>query len=391
MKPRSLKGAKFQRDAVFWTLALQVAVVNFYLGGFGPAQTLLRAQQHTSLTVAGLHGTALGISSIIAGLVSTKIVHVFGRAAASWMGLGIFATGVGLFVLLPSVQLTLLATLIGGFGAFTVVNFMVTQMSHHYPVDESSAISQASGVASAGFILGTLTVGAIATTSLNWRFGLLLTVPATIILFFITRSRLATEHVPDEHGPQRGKLSGKFWIAWIGFFTCISSEFATTFWAAALIRDRIGESAAFSVISIVAVGSGMGTGRWFGPHVMKRFALDNQLKVVIAIHFAGFTVLWFSHTLPISLFALFVVGLGISMQYALASLRLIRLSENRPDLAIGKSSLGAGLAVASAPFLLALLGDHFGISRAYLMVPVLIFVAFSTTLAIPSEQPTVVE
>ena len=104
--------------------------------------------------------------------------------------------------------------------------------------------------------------------------------------------------------------------------------------------------------------------------------------------FLGFGVLWFSHTMWISLIALLTVGLGLSMQFALASLRLIGFSEGRPDLAIGKSSLGTGVAIAAAPFILGVLGDHLGISRAYFMVPALIIIAFATIVAIPSEQST---
>ena len=48
----------FQRNGQFWLLALQVATVNFFTGGFGPSQALLREDQGTSLSVAGLHGTA---------------------------------------------------------------------------------------------------------------------------------------------------------------------------------------------------------------------------------------------------------------------------------------------------------------------------------------------
>jgi MFS family permease len=377
-----------KRDRVFWAIAFQVAIVNFYVGGFGPAQPLLRAQQHTSLTVAGLHGTAMGIASILAGFVSPQLVHRFGRATTSWLGLSIFCLGIIMFVFSPPVQLTLIATFFAGFGTSTVVISMVTQLSHHFPKDQSSAVSQGSGIASAGYVMGTLTVGAIAGTSFDWRLGLLLAVPATIILYLLTRSVIASEHIPDETGPQKGSLNRKFWVSWVGFIACISSEFATTFWAAALLRNRVGSSAAISTICIVALGSGMGLGRWFGPQLFKRVALDNQLKTVMITQFLGFGVLWISHTLWISLIALLVTGSGISMQFALASTRLISFSELRPDLAIGRSSLGSGIAIAGAPFILGVLGDHFGISRAYLMVPVLIMIAFLTIIAIPSTQST---
>lgn len=375
-----------KRDRVFWTIAMQVAIVNFYLGGFGPAQPLLRTQQHTSLTVAGLHGTAMGIASILAGFLSPKLVHRFGRATTSWLGLGIFAVGILMFIFSPPIQLTLTAAFITGFGTLTVVNAMVTQLSHHFPAHQASAISQASGISSIGYVLGTLTVGAIAGTSINWRFGLLLAIPASLILYLVARSIIANEHIPDEMGPQKGSLSRNFWISWVGYIACISTEFATTFWAAALLRNRIDSSASISTICIVAVGSGMGLGRWFGPQLLKRLALDTQFKFVLLTQFLGFTALWFSHTMWISLIALLTVGLGLSMQFALASTRLIGFSQGRPDLAIGHSSLGSGLAIAAAPFLLGVFGDHVGISRAYLMVPVLIVVAFSTILAIPSGQ-----
>lgn len=365
---------------------MQVAIVNFYLGGFGPAQPLLRAQQHTSLTMAGLHGTAMGVASILAGLLSPKLVHWYGRATTSWLGLGFFSAGILMFVFSPPIQLTLVATFITGFGTLTVVNAMVTQLSHHYPLQPSSAVSQASGISSVGYVIGTLTVGVIAGTSFSWRLGLLVVIPASIILYLLTRSVIAGEHIPEESGPQKGSLSRNFWISWFGYVACISTEFATTFWAAALLRNRVGSSAAISTICIVAVGSGMGLGRWFGPQLLKRLVLDSQFKIVLLTQFVGFAVLWFSHTLWISLIALLTVGLGLSMQFALASQRLIGFSQGRPDLAIGRSSLGSGLAIAAAPFLLGLLGDHVGISRAYLMVPVLIMIALSTILAIPSAQ-----
>lgn len=377
-----------KRDRVFWAIALQVAIINFYLGGFGPAQPLLRAQQHTSLTIAGLHGTAMGIASILAGLFSPKLTHRFGRATTSWLGLAIFSFGIVMFVFSPPIQLTLTATLITGFGASIVVVAMVTQLSHHYPLQPSDAVSQGSGISSLGYVMGTLTVGGIAATSLDWRLGLLLAIPFSVFLYFIARSFIAVEHVPDEAGPQKGSLNRKFWISWIGFVACISSEFATTFWAAALLRNRVGSGAALSTICIVALGSGMGLGRWFGPLVLKRAGVDSQLKAVILAQLLGFTTLWISHNLWISLIALLVAGMGISMQFALGAQRLIGFSEGRPDLAIGRSSLGSGIAIAAAPFILGVLGDHLGISRAYLMVPVLIVIAFSTIVAVPSARST---
>ena len=378
-----------QRDRVFWTISAQIALVNFYLGGFGPAQPLLREDQHTSLTVAGLHGTAMGLASIIAGALNPHLVHRFGRNRASWLGLGLFAFGIVMFVYSPPVQLTLLATLLGGIGTSTVINNMVTSISHHYKEDASIALPQSNSIGSVGYVAGTLFVGTLAGTSISWRYGLLVAAPLSLILYlFFGREKGVEEHVPDLDGPQRGKLSSAFWWAWIGFVACISSEFATTFWAAALLRDRVGSTAAISTVCIVALGSGMGIGRWFGGPALKRFKLDHQIQIIIGAQFIGFAIFWFSHILILSLISLLLMGLGISMQFALSSIRLIGLSDNRPDLAVGKSSLAAGLAIGGAPFLLGVFGDSLGISRAYIMVPVLIAIAMIIIVKVPSHEDT---
>lgn len=381
-----------KRDSYFWTIALQTFAVNFFLGSFGPAQPLLRADQHTSLTVAGLHGTAMGIASICAGLLNPHLAHRFGRDNTAWIGLGIFCIGILILVFAPPVQLTIPGALIAGFGTSTVINNFVTSLNKHYGKAAPFAVMQANGIGSSGYVFGTITVGTIANiTRDHWRLGLLIILPIVAYLYFVRRDKSLTTHVPSEHGPQNGKLSLKYWIAWIGFVAVISSEFATSFWAAALVRDRTDASPAISTLAIVALGTGMGIGRWFGAQALRNFEPDSQLKIFIVTQFVGFAILWFSHNLTLSIAAILIVGLGISSQFALSSIRMIGLSEGRPDLAIGKSSMAAGLAIGGAPFALGLLGDHLGISRAYLMVPALIVIAFLIVQFIPSHLEQDVE
>ena len=375
----------FTRDKTFWTITLQVTILNFYLGGFGPAQPLLRADQGTSLTVAGLHGTAMGVAAIVAGLSNSRLVHRFGREKTSWIGMWLFCTGVLMFVSFRSVEFTLSATFLGGMGTSMVINNMVTRLSHHFKQATPLALPQSNGINSVGFVFGTIAVGTLAGTAISWRLGLLVTIPATIILYFISRDKNRDPHDRDVSVRQSGKLSRTYWIACFGFFICICTEFATSFWAAALLRDRVGGTASAATLAIVALGSGMAAGRWYGAIVLKKLKLDQQLITIIILQFIGFVIFWFSHSLIVSLATLFVTGLGISMQFALCSLRLIGFSDKRPDLAIGISSLAAGSGIALAPFMLGVLGDIFGISRAYLMVPILILIALAIVILVPSK------
>jgi len=377
---------KVKRDTFFWTVALQTSCVTFFLGAFGPSQPLLRADQNTSLTIAGLHGTALGVASIVAGFSNSHLVHKFGRTNTGWIGLSIFSIGLIAFVLAPPVQLTILAALIAGFGVSVVINNFVTSLTEHYGKQAPVAVTQANAVGSIGFVIGTLTVGLVAESFRDqWRIGILAILPYILYQFFFRRIKGEEAHVPSEHGPQSGKLSSHFWISWFGFFACIASEFAISFWSAALIRDRTDATPAIATLAVVAFGSGMAIGRWYGPTLLKQWEIDTQLKIFIATQFIGFASLWFSHNLTISFFSLLVTGAGVSSQFTLSSLRLIGLSIGRPDLAMGKSSLAAGSAIALSPFVLGILGDHLGISRAYLMVPVLMVIAYAVIQFIPSH------
>lgn len=375
-----------KRDRFFWTIALQTVVVNFFLGGFGPAQTLLREDQGTSLVVAGLHGTSMGIASIVSGLTLARLSHRYGRANTGWIGLVVFSIGLVGVATLPTAAMTISATFITGFGISTVINSFVTSFNHHYGAKAPLALGQANGFASMGYVTGTLTIGTIAEAAPGlWRYALMAVLPLAAYLFFIRREKDAEPHVPSAAGVQGGKLPWLFWITWIGFVASISTEFATAFWASALVEERTGATAAISTIAIAALGTGMGIGRLFGGKVLHKLSLDNQLMTIFGLQMVGFFGLWFSHTLIYSLAMLLLSGMGISIQFALTSMRLISHSEGRPDLAIGTSSLGAGIAIAGAPFLLAVLASEFQISRAYLMVPILILIAATIVKLFPAK------
>jgi predicted MFS family arabinose efflux permease len=208
-----------------------------------------------------------------------------------------------------------------------------------------------------------------------------------ILVYFLGRNKIEGAH--DHDVPKQvGKLSKSYWIAWFGFYASISSEFATAFWAATLIMDRTGANPAISILCIATLGTGMGLGRWFGPVVLKQFSVDMRVKIFLILQMASFAAFWLSHNLTISILLLLFIGLGISGQFAMISIRLIRLSDNRPDLAMGYSAYAAGIAIASAPFLLAFMGDYIGISRAYLIVPVYIAISYLAVHKVSSEVLT---
>ena len=356
------------------------------MGGFGPALPLLQADQGTSAAVAGLHGTALGVASIIAGYLNAPVVHRFGRYKAIWLGLITFNLGAMAFIILPNAWQTILAILIAGIGLSTTVNNSFTYLSAHFKENSARAVSQANGVNSFFVLLGNFIVGVIAGTQFNWRLGLLLCFPFAIILYLLMGRQHNPEHIPDEQGRQRGSLPGKYWLSWIGLMFCIAAEFAIAFWAAALLREKTGITAAASTTLVLAFPLGMMLGRWFGTYVFPALSIDARLKLIIALQGFSFMIFWASEIVITSFLALLAVGLGTSMQFALSSLRLISFAKDKPDLAMGKSSLSAGIAIGLSPLILGFLADEFGIVQGFLLVPILVGMAFMIVALVPSEK-----
>jgi MFS family permease len=121
-----------KRDRYFWTVAFQTVCVNIFLGSFGPTQPLLRADQGTSLTIAGLHGTSIGLASVFAGLANPHIAHRFGRTKTAWIGLLIFSIGIIAFVASPSVLFSIPTAFITGFGVSITINSSLTAITSRY-------------------------------------------------------------------------------------------------------------------------------------------------------------------------------------------------------------------------------------------------------------------
>ena len=74
------------------------------------------------------------------------------------------------------------------------------------------------------------------------------------------------------------------------------------------------------------------------------------------------------------------------MQYPVGVARAVLFAPNLGDVAVGRISIGTGIAVAAGPLLLGFLGDHFGVSRGFLMLPAIIAVAIVLVLLSPTRK-----
>ncbi len=98
---------RFARDQLTRAAYATFAFWGWFLYGFGPAVPLLRDEQGTSRAVAGLHGTAIAVGTIISAAVSVPLVRRFQRRGTLIGATVVAAGGITLLVAGPSVPFTL--------------------------------------------------------------------------------------------------------------------------------------------------------------------------------------------------------------------------------------------------------------------------------------------
>ncbi|WP_424643239.1 MFS transporter [Embleya sp. AB8] len=182
---------------------------------------------------------------------------------------------------------------------------------------------------------------------------------------------------PEPHRQRRepaaaGPLPPAYWWAWLLSVCSVAVEFSLSLWASTLLRDRTGMSEGAAATAMTAVVAGLCLGRLVGGRLALRVPLDRLYAGAVVVNLVGFTAFW-SATVPWLAYAgLFVSGLGMSVQFPLATAAAIRAAGSRADLAVSRLALATTLAAGGAPFLLGLATDLMPVRTAFLLLPILL-------------------
>ncbi|MFJ8741077.1 MFS transporter [Embleya sp. NPDC127516] len=411
----------FTRDRATWLLYLHMAAFGYFLYCFGPSVTLLGDDLGVSNAVAALHSTAYAAAGVLIALLGDRPMRRFGRGRTLWAGCVLLSAGVLAYCAAGTPAVSLSAALLCGFGAFLVVNVAGTALAdHHGPIAGPSALSEANGLAAGVGMAAPLLIGVLDSSGAGWRWAMIL-VPA---LFGTLALAFARTPIPDlprttpapppvtgasggpsgsggspgpgwspgspgpgeslesgeprgsgespESGKSRGSLPTAYWWAWLLTVCSVAVEFSLSLWASTLLRDRTGMSESAAATAMTAVVAGLFLGRMAGGRLALRIALDRLYGGAVAVNLVGFALFW-SATVPwLAYVGLFVSGLGMSVQFPLATAAAIRAAAGRTDLAVSRLAVATTLAAGGAPFLLGLATDLMPVRTAFLLLPILL-------------------
>ncbi len=371
------------RGRATWALYSFFAAWGWFLYSFNPSVPLIGEDLGVSAAVAGFHGTALAAGTVVAGVLQARLVARLGRRRTILLGSGL----VVLALLLVSVSGSLVGTLGGavlaGLGGSLLVNAANVALDDMHGRAAGAAITEANALGAFVGALAPLTLGAVVAAGLGWAPAVLVTV------VLLLGASLALPDVPEPSAtPGAGAAGGsdthlpaRYWWAWGVLVSLIAVEFSYTVWGTTLVAQRTGVSVGEATGTLTVLVLGLGLGRLVGSRLALRFPPGMLLLGAILLTAVGWALLWTATSLAAAVVALAVSGLGMALHFPLGVTRSLEAAAGKPDLASGRISLGGGLAVGAAPFVLGALTDAVGVQRAFLLVPALLALAAGLLVA----------
>ncbi len=430
------RSLSLHRDGATWLIYVQLSLYAYFLYAFAPTVTLLRDEEHVRDTVAGLHGTAYAAGVIVVGLLGARILDAIGRRRALWLFLAALCVSITIYASVPVLPVTLVGALLCGASASGVTITVGAALVERHGPAGPAAVTEANALAAAAGLIGPLLVGASVHLGYGWRPAVLLVIALIAALFLLRRPFIARDATardatardatardattrdatardataptvakpatvraiaptprrdsvpPSPDRTRRRPLGRQFWLGWSVIVLCVGVEFSMTLWAAQLLRDRSGAGKALAATGVTAIVGGMCLGRVLGSRLARRYRLDSMLFAAFALTAVGFALFWFA-TMPVVAFAgLAITGLGMAVHYPLSLSRTISAATGQADRASSIATLGTGIAIGVAPFLLGFLSDTITVRYAFLLVPVFLILATVSLAAARSGTRT---
>jgi predicted MFS family arabinose efflux permease len=279
-------------------------------------------------------------------------------------------------------------TLIGIFGTVIIVGSNAFILDHQKGAGPA-AITEGNAFAAVTGFMAPIVIGIGAATFLGWRVGLWVLIVG-LVISEVFRTRWAAAYVvPREvlvRETTHARPPRQFWWSLTLGALLVATEFTFLLWSADLLRDRVGLSAETAAAALGTLTGGMLIGRIIGARLAETKPIDLLLRTGIAVTLTGFVIAWFSLSTVVVLIGLFIVGLGLSVNWPLGVARSVRASGGLTDKASGLASAWGGVAVGTAPFALGLLSDRFSVHAAFLIIPVLMIAAFTILTLSPLPQ-----
>lgn len=365
------------RNRVTWLSYLALAFYGYFLNIFGPITPYLKSELKLSYTLSSLHFSAFALGMMGAGVLGNSVVRRVGRWTALWLSL--FGISLGSILLITGHEpaLTIAASFFMGLTGSLILTVVPSVLADQHGELRGVAFSEANVVASMLSAIAPVLVGWFAASIYGWRAALVVGILSVVALrvMFHTAKLPAVQHPAESENSDPG-LPALYWVYWAAIVAAVSVEFCMIFWSADYLETGLGLTKAASAQAVSLFLGGMILGRLAGSRLGERFGAHSFVTLSLLIAVVGFVLYWTAVTTFLSLAGLFITGLGVASLYPLILSLAIGSAGGSTVQASAVSSLASGVAIFSLPLILGRMADAVGIHLAYLLVLLLLVVAF---------------
>jgi MFS family permease len=374
---RQSSGGVYRRDAATWAAFGALFAFGFLNAVLGPALPYLRATEGISYVVGALHQAAYALGGGLAGLLAAREQFAISRAAAIAAGLVGAAFAAGAVAYGDTAAITITGALIMSLLGTSALIRVWAALSDIHGARRAVAMTEGEVSVSFAGILAPALIGALASTSLSWRFALVIGgATAGLAALTVWRIGMPPAAGPPIDGPTR-EIGAGGWRqpTLVVVFAIVGLEFSLSFWLASYLHDDVGLASDAAVATVSGLYAANLAGRLLASRLARRASAERLLAASLGVALIGLPILLLATSIAIAVVGIAIAGIGIGAMFPLTSAVHVKTSGRSADGALGQVLTVASIGQMAGPLAAGLIAQGAGLRTGLVVLPALTIVA----------------
>jgi fucose permease len=358
------------RTRLTWYAYLLSGFFTFIISIQGNIMPFLRDELRLSYAAVSLHPSALAAGMMATGLFAERVLAAIGRRWTCLLGVAGCIGGLLTVCVAGNAASSIAGCALVGLTGGMLPGIVGGLLADLHQGARDQVFTECGAVTYACAITANLATGIAAAFAFGWRPALLFGVACGLLLAAIF-SRDAVPEARRRTLRASERVPAASWAFLVMLGLGVALEMTMLLWSPAYLEKVAGLSRTAAVTTAAAFPAAMLLGRSAGSVLVQRFAPAILYPATLCLIAPGFLAFWGGFPAPIAVFGLFLAGLAIALLYPLSLSFAVGAAGAAGNAASARSGLAAGTAVLTAPIALGATADQVGLSRAYLIAPIL--------------------
>jgi fucose permease len=358
------------RTRLTWYAYLLSGFFTFIISIQGNIIPFLRDELRLSYAAVSLHPSALAAGMMATGLYTERVVAAIGRRWACLLGVAGCIGGLLSICLAGNAASSIAGCALVGLTGGMLPGIIGGLLADLHRGARDQVFTECGAVTYACAITANFSTGIADAFAFGWRGALLFGVACGLLLAAVF-SRDAMPETPHRTRRASDRVPAASWAFLVMLGLGVALEMTMLLWSPAYLEQVAGLPRTAAVTAAAAFPAAMLLGRSAGSVLVRRVAPAILYPATLCLIAPGFLAFWGGFPAPVAVFGLFLAGLAIALLYPLSLSFAVGAAGPAGNAVSARSGLAAGTALLTAPIALGAMADHVGLSRAYLIAPIL--------------------